>query len=407
MSGPESLHGNPNDWVRDAPNHWTRAPLGTHFKERSETVSDREFQPLSVTKNGVVPQLSTAAKTDNNDNRKLVRVGDFAINSRSDRKGSSGISSLDGSVSVIYTVLQPRESIDGRFAHHLLRSPVFQEEFFRWGSGIVADLWSTRYSAMKRIPLAVPTLAQQRAIADYLDRETARIDTLIEEQQQLLEVLRERRAAVIDRAFIHAPSNSRVQHACLDVVDCPHTTPEIDDVGAYEAVRTSSVRDGKFRPDRGHRVGEQTWRDRNAGGFPTRGDVLFTREAPAGEACMVPGSEVCLGQRMVLLRIDPRLCRGEFMLWQIYSSRVQDHFRLSTNGSTVGNIRLPTLRSTPIWLPSLDEQRRIAEYLDDQTSKIDTLIAETERFIELSRDRRSALITAAVTGQIDVREEVA
>lgn len=146
----------PTAWIDPAPSQWTVAPLGTHFDERSETVSDAEFQPLSVTRNGVVPQLEHVAKTDNNANRKLVRTGDFAINSRSDRKGSAGLSEFDGSVSVVYTVLTPRPSIDGRFAHHLLRSTAFQEEFYRWGSGIVEDLWSTRYSAMKRIPLAIP-----------------------------------------------------------------------------------------------------------------------------------------------------------------------------------------------------------------------------------------------------------
>ena len=169
-----------HDWLGQVPSHWRISPLGSHFDERSETVSDEDFPPLSVTKNGVVPQMVNVAKTDNGANRKLVRVGDFAINSRSDRKGSAGLSALDGSTSVVYTVLTPRSSIDGRFVHHLLRSHAFQEEFYRWGNGIVADLWSTRYSAMKRIPLAVPPLEEQRAIADYLDRETARIDALIE-----------------------------------------------------------------------------------------------------------------------------------------------------------------------------------------------------------------------------------
>jgi type I restriction enzyme, S subunit len=119
---------------------------------------------------------------------------------------------------------------------------------------------------------------------------------------------------------------------------------------------------------------------------------------------MVPNDLICLGQRMVLLRINHSKCIGEFLLWQIYSDRVQDHFALSANGSTVANVRLPVLRATPIWLPDLAEQRRITEHINDQAAKIDMLIAEAERFIELSKERRAALITAAVTGQIDVRE---
>ncbi|WP_129978012.1 restriction endonuclease subunit S [Rhodococcus sp. Q1] len=250
----------------------------------------------------------------------------------------------------------------------------------------------------------MPPLEEQRSISDYLDRETVRIDTLIEEQQRLIKMLHERRHSLIDGIFNgHAPS-ARLQNACIDVVDCVHTTPEVSDDGQYEAVRTASVRNGKFRRGNGLPVDADTWKFRNAAGAPSVGDVLFTREAPAGEACMVPSNQICLGQRMVLLRIDHTVCAGEFLLWQLYSDRVQNHFLLSANGSTVANVRLPVLRTTPIWLPDLTEQRRITAYLNDQTEKIDELIRETEQFIELSKERRSALITAAVTGQIDVRE---
>lgn len=302
--------------------------------------------------------------------------------------------------------LRPNGQIDARFLDYLLRSTVFRQ----YGTARLTGAGGLkRISAtdLRNFTFTLPSVEEQRGIADFLDRETARIDTLIEEQQRLIELLRERRATVVSSAFLDHDPNSRIQHACIDVVDCPHTTPKSTVDGAYEAVRTASVRDGKFRPNNGISVNRETWISRNAGGAPNLGDVLFTREAPAGEACMVPSTDVCLGQRMVLLRVNPETCRGRFMVWQIYSDRVQDHFRLSVNGSTVGNIRLPVLRSTPIWLPSLEDQHRIVTFLDEQTSKIDTLITAAERFIDLVRERRAALITAAVTGQIDVRDEVA
>lgn len=165
----------------DAPNNWQIKRLGQLFRERKEKVNDRDFAPLSVTKNGILPQLNTAAKTDDGDNRKGVYAGDFVINSRSDRKGSGGLSGLKGSVSLINIVLTPR-GIHPRFAHHLLRSPAFQEEFYRWGHGIVADLWTTRYTEMKNIILAIPDRKTQEMIADFLDHEMARIDLLIEKR---------------------------------------------------------------------------------------------------------------------------------------------------------------------------------------------------------------------------------
>jgi type I restriction enzyme S subunit len=298
--------------------------------------------------------------------------------------------------------LRPIGDFDGRFIAFYLIA-LRASGFIRAYSNVVSMPHLTA-EKLARIPILLPPVEVQRAIADYLDRETARIDTLIEEQQRLIELLHERRYSLVDGVFNAQPLNTRLQNACTDVVDCPHTTPEVEDDGAYEAVRTASVRNGKFRPGNGLPVSAETWEARNAGRAPSVGDVLFTREAPAGEACMVPNEQICLGQRMVLLRIDDTVCVGKFLLWQIYSDRVQDHFVLSANGSTVANVRLPILRTTPIWLPSLAEQRQIVAYLDEQTTKIDKLVAEAERFIELSRERRSALITAAVTGQFDVRK---
>lgn len=95
------------EWLGRVPEHWEVNRLGVYFEERNEKVSDKDYAPLSVTKSGILPQLENAAKTNDGDNRKLVKVNDFVINSRSDRKGSSGISRLVGSVSLINIVIQP------------------------------------------------------------------------------------------------------------------------------------------------------------------------------------------------------------------------------------------------------------------------------------------------------------
>ncbi|MFB7031877.1 MULTISPECIES: restriction endonuclease subunit S [unclassified Streptomyces] len=334
-----------------------------------------------------------------------IYPGDLVFHALDGFAGAVGVSDSHGNGSPVYHVCEPVAGDDPAYLARLLRH-LGTSGFLATQAPNVRErsVDFRNWSTFARIPLVLPPADEQRAIAYYLDRETARIDTLIEEQQRLIELLHERRHSLVDGVFDIQPLNARLQNACTDVVDCPHTTPEVAVDGAYEAVRTASVRNGKFRPGNGLSVSAETWKARNAGGAPSVGDVLFTREAPAGEACMVPNEQICLGQRMVLLRIDDTVCVGEFLLWQIYSDRVQDHFVLSANGSTVANVRLPILRTTPIWLPTLAEQRQIVAYLDEQTTKIDELVAEAERFIELSRERRSALITAAVTGQIDVRE---
>lgn len=178
------------EWLGEVPEQWEIKRLGQFFEERREKVSDKNYAALSVTMKGIVPQLENAAKSDDGDNRKLVLKDDFVINSRSDRKGSSGVSPYDGSVSLISIVLKPKR-IQPAFVHHLFRSYPFQEEFYRYGKGIVADLWSTNSSEMKSILIPEMPETEQQKIAQFLDHETAKIDTLIEKQQRLIELLKE------------------------------------------------------------------------------------------------------------------------------------------------------------------------------------------------------------------------
>ena len=198
MTGRYSAYSGYKDsgeaWIGEVPEHWDVQRLGQFFEERREKVSDKDYEPLSVTMNGVVPQLETAAKTDAGDNRKLVLKNDFVINSRSDRKGSSGVSTLNGSVSLISIVMKPRDMVPS-YVHHLLRSYPFQEEFYRFGKGIVADLWSTNSSEMRNIKLPIPSQREQEQIATFLDHETAKIDILIDKQQQLIRLLKIGRAS--------------------------------------------------------------------------------------------------------------------------------------------------------------------------------------------------------------------
>ena len=166
-------------WLGSIPSHWDCKKVGSLFSERKVKVSDKDYQPLSVAKIGVVPQLDTAVKTDAGDNRKLVCAGDFVINSRSDRKGSCGVSELDGSVSLINIVLKPRNEWNHRYVHYLMRSHVFSEEYYRYGRGIVADLWTTRFSEMKNILLPVPPRDEQDQIVRFLDWKVSEINKLI------------------------------------------------------------------------------------------------------------------------------------------------------------------------------------------------------------------------------------
>ncbi len=184
-------------WIGDIPEHWEVKKIGSLFVERREKVSDKEYPALSVSKQGVTPQLDTAVKTDNGDNRKKVCKNDFVVNSRSDRKGSCGVSPYTGSVSLINIVLSPRENIEVQYFHYLFRSNDYIEEYYRIGRGIVADLWTTRYSEMRNIFVPLPPLDEQQAIVAYIEEKCQKIDKLASELQSEIDFLKEYKQRLI------------------------------------------------------------------------------------------------------------------------------------------------------------------------------------------------------------------
>ena len=405
-------------WLGEVPGHWEIKRLGYYFNERREKVSDKDFEPLSVTKNGILPQLETAAKTDDGDNRKKVCKGDFVINSRSDRKGSSGMALQDGSVSLINTVIQPQDEMNIEFAHHLLRSIPFQEEYYRYGKGIVADLWSTNYSEMKNINLAVPSTSEQQVIAAFLDCETGKIDALVAEQKKLIQLLREKRQAVISHAVTKGINPAAPMKD--SGIEWLGEVPEHWDVlkGSLigtlfgsEQVSENSVTDEGELPF--IKVGSMSLDSLEIGSWDWFVDSsVASQYSPRSDYIVFPkrGAAIFLNKVNIVDRpslIDPNLMGWEigkkalpkFIAYALKSRKLDELADVSTvpqiNNKHIAPERFP--------IPPIDEQQIIVAYIDVETAKLDALTTEAQRGIALLKERRSALISAAVTGKIDVR----
>jgi type I restriction enzyme S subunit len=383
---------------------------------------------LSVTKLGVVPQLESAAKTDDGDNRKIVRRGDFVINGRSDRKGSSGVSEMDGSVSLINIIVKLREVFYPRFAHHLFRSSVFQEEFYRWGKGIVADLWSTNYWDFKRIIGAMPPLDEQKAIASYLDKTLAVIDSAISTQESMIRLLKERRSATITQAVTkgldnnvrfkksgnawlgHVPTHWQVKRL-RHLVRFNASNVDKKTVEGESLVRLCNYTDVYYNE---RIVLGPEYMVASASLEQIRklclrvGDVIITKDSEGPDDIGIP-SLVCetapdlvCGYHLALLRpIDHRL--GPFIARSIASRVSKAYFYVNAKGVTRYALGYHAIADLPLVLPPLEEAQAISAYIDKRLSKLDSAIVSQERMIEVLKERRSAIITQAVTGQIDVR----
>ena len=333
---------------------------------------------------------------------------------------------MDGSVSLISIVLRPREIIAPLFCNWLLKSGNFQEEFYRWGRGIVADLWTTKFSEMKRITIALPMAPEQQAIAAFLDHETGKIDGLVEEQRRLIALLREKRQAVISHAVTKGlDPNAPMKDSGVEwlgevpehweiaslkyrwtVTDCKHVTAEFIDDG----IPVASIREVQARYVDLNQAKRTTIEDYQAltqgGRKPEPGDLIFSRNATVGEVAQVCDwhPEFAMGQDVCVLRRTDRGQSPDFMQACLKSSAIQRQLDSIMVGATFRRVNVEDIRCMSVTFPPALEQERIGQFIIAEDTKFAVLISESEAAITLLQERRSALISAAVTGKIDVRD---
>lgn len=291
--------------------------------------------------------------------------------------------------------------------------------------GYGVSIASFNYEMWTALRIPLPVCEEQTQIARFLDHETARIDALIEEQQRLIELLKEKRQAVISHAVTkgldptvpmkdsgvewlgEVPAHwkqIRIKHILNAMIDAEHKTAEYSDDGEYLVCRTTNVRNGLLSLEGAKYADRDTYIDWTRRGVPEPLDILFTREAPAGEACLVPENlEICLGQRMVLFKLDKTRIDPAFTVHSIYAGLASDFVKQLSQGSTVSHFNMADIGNIPLFEPPLPEQKEISDFLARRCDSYDLLINEAESSVKLISERRSALISAAVTGKIDVR----
>ena len=412
------------EWIGEIPVDWELSKIGAVYEERNEKVSDVDFPPLSVTKQGVVPQLETAAKTNDGENRKLIRKNDFVINSRSDRRGSCGISEYDGSCSLINTVLKPRRNMCNAYYSFVFRSERFADEFYRWGNGIVDDLWSTKWSNMKRIYIPAPSLQEQHRIADYLDRKCSQIDAIIARQQEVIEKLKAYKLSVITEAVTkglnpHAPMKDsgvewigeipeqwtkvRLKNICQFIngdrsSNYPSPNEYVDEgipflgadslYGRYVDI----IQSKKITKEKYHSMG---------GAKIQKGDILYTlRGSTIGKNALSTFDEGTVASSLMVIR--PTSLLSNFLLYWLNSEEEFQQRQSYINGSTAPNLSAENVGSFIMFLPSKVEQQEIADYLDKKCAEIESTILKKQMLVEWLGKYKKSLIYEVVTGKKEV-----
>lgn len=416
--------------------------LGHALEKIDERIPGIDLPLMSVSQTrGVIRRselTDTPQRAESLDAYKVCRAGDIVFNKMKIRSGAMGVTPEDGLVTYHYEVMRLRDAMDARYIVHLMKSSWFTSELIARERGISAGgeyggirTTEVPFSVLRTIEVRLPEVCEQRRIADYLDRETALIDTLIEEQQCLIEMLRGRRKAVTEQAVFSgldgAPARSNAE-PWLPQTPCHWRVVQLgfvsDTLAGYAFPSDGfSTDEDHVRLLRGVNVkpGEINWTDTvywdvEGTSIPSEfdlevGDIVFGMDRPfvggGVRVAAISGEDLpaLLLQRVMRIRPNDEVGCG-YMRYVMSTDAFFNYLEPLFTGVSVPHVSEWQVRKFKMPFPPIDEQKSIAAYLDEQVVKIDSLIEESERFVELARERRAALITAAVTGQIDVGEMV-
>lgn len=199
-----------------------------------------------------------------------------------------------------------------------------------------------------------------------------------------------------------------MKHIVRSFIDAEHKTVPFYPDGEFLVVRTANVRNGCLRLEKAKYTDSDGFKNWTVRGLPEEGDIVFTREAPAGEACVVPaGVSLCLGQRTVLFKINSSLAHSQYVLHALYGGLGQEFIQKLSQGTTVAHFNMGDISNIPILFPPREEQVDISVNVEGRLLSVDITSQKVIESIELLLEHRSALISAAVTGKIDVSGEVA
>lgn len=421
------------EWLGKVPAHWEVKPLKylSHINNSvlSEgTDPDYEFDYVDI--GSVSPELGIA-KTERmkfasapSRARRLVQEGDVIVSTV--RTYLRAIAPIKGSaenlvVSTGFCVVSPRDELKSAYCSYLLQSTFFVETVVAQSVGVSYP--ATNASDIANIKIPLPNAKEQQKIAAFLDKETAQIDALIDEQTRLISLLREKRQAVISNAVTKGLNpNATMKDSGIEWIGKVPAHWEVKKLkyvcsrsGLYGAnvaathyqetgirfLRTTDITDdGQIKKD-GVFLPEELVRDY----ILNDGDILLSRSGTVGRSFLYQSKlhGPCAYAGYLVRFVPNPYTLPKYVFFFAKTHAFERFLRLMAISATIENVNADKYANAHLPAPPLEEQEEIADYLDRETEQIDALIEECEMAIGLLKERRTALISAAVTGAIDVR----
>lgn len=304
----------------------------------------------------------------------------------------------------LYGLRVDSTQLDSRFFYFLLISELVQRELQARATGTTAK--GIKQSALLGVHIEFPPLPEQRAIAHILQT----IQEAKSARQRELALERERKAALMDHLFSYGTKGEprkqteigeipeswelvELDKVCSKIVDCPHSTPKFLESGVLCA-RNFNIRSGLYVKEPASYTSEAEYLERIKRLIPREDDVLFSREAPIGEACLIPpDTRLSLGQRMMLLRVNPLVLDGYFLVQGFYATPLRTKMLSLGRGVTAKHLNVGDVKRLEVPIPPLNEQQEISEVLQTCDTKIAALEGEIARLDELFHAMLDELMT--------------
>ena len=420
------------EWLGEVPGHWQVQRLANLFRQVAEDGRD-DLPVLTVS---IHSGVSDKEFDDNELDRKVTRIedrtsykrvapGDLVYNMMRAWQGGFGTVTVAGLVSPAYVVARPIKRISTFLVEQQLRTPAAVEEMRRHSRGVTDFRLRLYWEEFKTLSVVVPPPIEEAAIAAFLDRETAKIDGLVAEQQNLIALLKEKRQALISHAVTkgldpdvpmkdsgvawlgEVPAHwevTRIKRLCELITDGAHISPETKG-GVFPFVSTTNISDEGIDFVDCLLTSPSSYEYLvKTGCKPEKGDVLFSKDGTIGRTAVVRESRsFVVASSLIIIRPNADELSCDYMNYLCGSDIVTRQVESLVKGAGLPRLSIQNLLKVVGIFPPKNEQIQIAKVLEQQTSSFDELIDEAERGIELLLERRTALISAAVTGKIDVR----
>lgn len=416
-------------WIGPIPKHWGVLKLGNLLNATS-TRNQPDLPLLSITREkGVILRNLDDEEENHNfipddlSNYKVIRKGQFGMNKMKAWQGSYGMSDFDGIVSPAYFIFEVDKEINSEFFHAAIRSRLYVSFFGAASDGVRIGQWDLSKPRMREIPFLVPPKEEQTTIAQFLDRKATQIDKAIAQKEKLIELLKEHRQILINKAVTRGLNPNvklkpsvvewigeipehweviKLKRLTTKITDGEHISPDFT-VSGMPFLSAKDVREGFIEFPDNKFVSMRDGKKFRLRCNPERDDILLvSRGATIGRVSKVTtDDEFCLLGSVILMKPNSKVL-PDYLLRSMENKILQDNLLNTSHFSAQQAIYLVNVSEVKIAVPSHDEQRGIVSYIRESSVKMTDAISLKEQEIEKLKEYKATLINSAVTGKIKV-----